>query len=154
MREIEKKVLNKALQMLDAIKCEYAVVDANGNQHGELQIQPKKAKRPLKYEWGSLTNHVRPLVQDMKIGEVVNVPIAPFDIASVQGLVGSCCFKLWGKGNHTSSLTKDRLFIEVLKLGDDNVNTPSPQVRLERVLREQFKTEEQKQDEIFEAWLK
>ena len=145
MREIENKVLNKALQMLDALKCEYAIVDSDGTKHGELQIQPKKAKRPVKYEWGALTNHIRPLVQSIKIGEVVKVPVAPFDIESVQGSVGSLCFKLWGRGNHTSALTKDRTYIEVLKLGDDNVSTPPPPVE---------KTEEQKQDEIFEAWLK
>jgi hypothetical protein len=152
MREIENRVLNRALQMLDAIKCEYAVVDADGNQHGELQIKPKKAekpKRPLKYEWGSLTNHVRPLVQNMKIGEVVVVPIAPFDLASVQGLIGSCCFKLWGKGNHTACLTKDRLAIEVLKLGDNNSHIPASQIKIQPV-----KTEAEKQDELFQAWLK
>jgi hypothetical protein len=149
MREIEKKVLNRALQMLDAIKCEYAVVDADGNQHGELQIQPKKTKRPMKYEWGALTNHVRPLVQNMKIGDVVKVPVAPFDVASVQGLVGSCCFKLWGKGAHTASITKDRLYIEVLKLSDNNSHIPASQIKIQPA-----KTEAEKQDEMFEAWLK
>jgi hypothetical protein len=149
MREIENKVLNRALQMLDAIKCEYAVVDADGNQHGELKIQPAKGRRDMKYAWGALTNHIRPLVQDMKIGDVVKVPIAPFDLEAVQGSVASCCYKLWGRGAHTAALTKDRLYIEVLKLSDNNSHIPASQIKIQTA-----KTEAEKQDEMFEAWLK
>jgi len=143
MREIENKVLNKAIQMLNALKCDYAIVDSDGNTHGELRIQPSKAKRPLRYPYGSITKHIRPYLEGAKVGDIIRIPIKPFDKETIAGSTASLCCKLWGIGHHTAGLSTDGSYVEVFKIGDDNIVEPK-----------QEKTEAEKQDELFEAWLK
>lgn len=121
MNEIQARTLESAIKMLKACGAQYAIVDSDGNKHGDLELKklpkPKGARRPLKYPFGALTNHIRPIISKLNVGDVGRVPVAPYDIEAVVGGVGSLCSKTWGLKNHTACLTKDRQYVEVLRLG-------------------------------------
>jgi hypothetical protein len=123
MNEIQTKTLESAIKMLKACGVQYAIIDDEGTQYGDLVVRknsiekPKGKRRPLKYPFGALTNHIRPVIANLNVGDVGRVPVLPFDVESVTGGVGSLCSKTWGLKNHTACLTKDRQYVEVLRLG-------------------------------------
>jgi hypothetical protein len=147
MREIQTKVLNKAIAMLQAVGVQYAIVDTNGNKYGTLPIQPAKPKRsPHTYPFGTITKHIKPYIDPLKVGESVAIPIQPFDKGTISSSVSSYCFKLWGKGSHAGTTTKDGKFYEVLRLNQDFQDALAS-------AQKELTPEEQQDKELFEAWL-
>ena len=116
MLDIQKKTLQKAIDLLDTLGCSYAIVDLDGNKFGTLDVnQPKGKKAPIRFEWGEQRAYVEGFVKDMKVGEVVIVPWGKYG-KSLQGSVGSWFCKKHGQGSQTSTLNNKTQSIEVLRL--------------------------------------
>ena len=114
MKEIELKTLNNAIRLLNAIKCDYAIIDIDGNKHGTLKIVNKKKEH--KYPHGSITKHVRQYFVPLEVGDSFEIPIGDFDYKSVQSVTGYLFGETWGKGNYTSCYIKENTAIQVLRL--------------------------------------
>lgn len=114
MKEIELKTLNNAIRLLNAIKCNYAIIDIDGNKHGTLKIVKKKIEH--KYPHGSITKHVRQYFVPLEVGNSFEIPIGDFDYKSVQSVTGYLFSEAWGKGNYTSCYIKENTAIQVLRL--------------------------------------
>jgi hypothetical protein len=116
MLDIQKKTLQKAIDLLDTLGCSYAIIDLDGNNYGTLQVnQPKGKKSPIRFEWGEQRAYVEGFLKNMKVGEVVIVPWDKYG-KSLQGSIGSWFCKKYGAGSQTSTLNNKTQSIEVLRL--------------------------------------
>jgi hypothetical protein len=99
---LQQTALHKALQILDAIKVQYAVLH-EGSKYGALDVVPPKPERTGK--------RARPAFDNIKKFDYENKLIAanPGDIltfeadnyeenCSLRGSIGSFCVRTWGTG--------------------------------------------------------
>lgn len=113
MENVKKAALKKAMVLLNAIGVSYAIIDANGKKYGDLEIANKSNK---KYIHGELTDHIRTNFVELKIGEVGQMPLGKFEINEIQKCLSSYVCKVYGKGTHTTCMSKDRSSIEILRV--------------------------------------
>jgi hypothetical protein len=104
MNEIQKKLLYKALRYLLSVGCKFAVIDPDGNKHGDLPIIEKENKKkitraPKKYEHGTVTNYLRPFLLKLdKVGATVDIPFGEFDFKTLGSTLSSWTNKHYGEG--------------------------------------------------------
>jgi len=102
MNEIQKTLLNKALRYLSSIGCKFAVIDLDGNKHGDLPTIEKKKRKiraPKKYGHGMVTNYLRPFLLKLdKVGATVDIPFGEFDYETLGSTSSSWACKNYGKG--------------------------------------------------------
>ena len=66
MEPILKRELDKAIRVLDLIKCEYAIIDPDGQKYGNLEVAEKKiGKSRLEFPRGVVKEHIEPFIKDL-----------------------------------------------------------------------------------------
>ena len=105
---LHAKALSNAIKLLNAIGAQYAIKDADGNTHGDLKAVSKSKRKPNKYPYGSLANHVKPYIASCAVNQTVTIPIGQFDIDHVYGSTSSIASKEWGNGCHKIGATADK----------------------------------------------
>lgn len=115
MNTVHLKALTNAIKLLNAIGAKYAIVDTNGGRHGELEVVTKSKRKPLKYPYGSLANHIRPYLLQCGVNQTINIPIGQFDLESVYGSASSLASKDWGNGNHKIGVTSDKKYVVITR---------------------------------------
>jgi hypothetical protein len=117
MKDVQKSALDKAIIWLKAAGCTFAIIDADGNKHGELDVKEKKTrKRTSPYPYGELAAYVSTYLKDLKVGEVGEVPLGKYDRQSIQSSCSSWMCRVFGNGSHTTALDPKRKVIEVLRI--------------------------------------
>lgn len=116
MSNIKQQTLKRALAMLDAIGATYAVIEEDGTKHGALEVAEKKSKTPRKFKHGELSNHVKPFIEKMKVGQVVEVPVSGYPIEHIRSAVVSWAGYRWGKGSITTVSSKEKNLVEALRI--------------------------------------
>lgn len=113
--DVKTVALNRALALLGSLGAQYKIIlPDGGGEYGELEaVAPKKG---TKYGYGALRDHVRPVMQDMKPGDVVDVPVGAFDPVSIQSSVGSYASDEWGAGAIVSTLRRADNVVQVLRV--------------------------------------
>ena len=112
---ITTKSIEQAIKLLSATGCQYKIIDAAGNEYGELQVVEKKKKRNGTYQYGELTNHFKSYVRDLEVGDVAVIPIDKFDYRNLIRCMSAWCNTKWGKGNVKTCRSGDT--IQVLRCG-------------------------------------
>jgi len=116
MSNIKQQTLKRALTMLDAIGATYAVIEENGTKHGTLEVSDKKAKAVRKYKHGELSSYVKSFLENVKVGQVVEVPVGVYSIEDLRSSVVSWACYYWGKGTITTASNKEKQIVEALRL--------------------------------------
>lgn len=116
MKSVESAALNKAIALLDAIKAEYKIIAPNGREYGTLKVVPPKKRTSSGVPWGEIANYYRPLVQDLKPGDMVLVPAKNYDIESLRGSMAGWFTTNWGKGSAITSVNRNDNVVEVLRV--------------------------------------
>jgi hypothetical protein len=117
MSPIQKITFDRAIVLLDSMKCVYAIMDPFGNKHGTLPISGiKRIKRIPKHPHGQRSGHVLKYVDGMKVGDVVQIPFDKFGGFDIQKSVASTTWRLWGKGSATSTIIKVNQVVEVMRI--------------------------------------
>lgn len=115
MSGIKQQTLTRALNMLNAIGATYAVIEEDGTKHGTLEVAETK-KRNSKYAHGELSGYASKHMADMSIGQIKEVPFDKYTGEEVRSaLVSWACYH-WGNGTVTTATTKDKQFVEVLRI--------------------------------------
>ena len=123
MSNIQEIALKKALVLLKASGCTYHVVDMDGEEYGE-PIHEKK-KRLFKYKYGAVRTYLKPYIENLQEGQVVEVPIGEFNIDSVQSGLASYMAAMYGMGQYITTRSDDGQFVQMIFLGkkDEQQNT-------------------------------
>ncbi len=120
MLEIQKVTLRKAINLLNSIGVEYAIL-ANGEKYGSLEIVPQRAPTKgvsysKKYGRGVVLNYVKPYIQNLKVGDVAQIPAGDFDLRAVSAIGATLAHDLFGTGGHTSRRDKNNNVVEIMRL--------------------------------------
>ena len=112
---VTTKSIEQAIKLLKATGCQYKIIDAAGNEYGALQVAEKKKKRNGIYQYGELTNHFKPYVKDLEVGDVAVIPMDKFDYKTLIRCLSAWCNTQWGSGNTKTCRSGDTL--QVLRCG-------------------------------------
>ena len=118
MTDVENKLMNRIVVMLQASGAQYKIIDKDGNEFGALEVQPKK-KKIFKHkeegrQIGDLCKYFVPFVSNMQVGDVVVIPPSTFNVETLRGSLCSWAFKTWGKGNSVTHIANGQ--IEIMRL--------------------------------------
>jgi hypothetical protein len=119
MKDVQKVALEKAVRLLDSLKVAYAIVvdDDLSIIKGDIKILEKKKKRTRTQTvpYGTYSTLFKSHgVDDMKIGDVVTIPIGAFDPIVIRKTVSAHCTNHWGKGSSVTSITGND--VEVMRI--------------------------------------
>ena len=117
MKEIQQREFNRAIAVLEALGCEYKIINKDGEEFGGLEVAVEKHKRraPNRYPYGTLTNHVRALMNfELQPGDVHSFTVGEYDPKSVQRVTCSIMTKAWGADAYTTSVSGDH--VDVMRI--------------------------------------
>ena len=107
---VQVEALGRALKLLNAAGCKYAVIDAAGTKHGTLELADK-AKRTRNHPPGAFLDYHRPLTEKMVAGDRIKVPYGPFggdeDRESLRSSISGFCSREWGNGTYITAVAAD-----------------------------------------------
>lgn len=115
------RTIYEATNKLQATGCAFKVVLPNGEvrEHDpnnwlnpEKQIKRQNKERPN----GRMIDYYKPRVENMQVGDVVELDWAPYGRADLQSAVTAWCGHKWGAGAVTSATNSEHTKLEVLRL--------------------------------------
>jgi len=120
MLEIQKSVLTKAIKLLNSIKVEYAIL-ADGEKYGTLEVAGKKrtvGKRAFAFKYGrnAVLNYVKPYIDNLEVGEIIQIPLGEYDLDAIAATSASHAHKVFGTGGHTSRKDKKNNTFSIMRL--------------------------------------
>lgn len=116
MKEVHKSAIEKSIVWLKAAGCTFAIIDADGNKYGDLEVAEKKKKRPGLYPHGELSKYVGAFLKNIKPSEVVDVPLGKYDRKTIMSTCSSWMCRNVGNGVHTAAFNEKTNAIEVLRV--------------------------------------
>ena len=114
---VQKKTLNSAIELLNALGCSYAIVDSSGQKYGNLEINQKKerTRAPSEFPHGEKREYVNRYLKDLPVGGCTLIPWGKYG-KGLQGSVLSWFCKTHGNGSGTTMLNHSKEHIEVLRV--------------------------------------
>jgi len=116
MEQIKQTTLKKAIALLNAVGAQYAIIDSDGNHHGDLQVTEPKKRRKSNYPHGELTKYCVDTFKELSVGDVCIFPTGKYDVKDMQRTLSSWLCRVYGNGSHTTCMSEDRKAIEILRL--------------------------------------
>ena len=118
MNQVEKDVLNKVTNVLQSLNIKFAIIDSDGNKHGDLNVEKdkKNKRRRSIYPLGELRAHIMPHITSIMINTTKNIPVGKYQPEIVRGSVSSYATQLWGAGNYKTRVTADKRNVEVTRM--------------------------------------
>ena len=118
MNQVEKDVLSKVTSVLNSLNLKFAIVDSDGNKHGDLNLdKPKKLKRRRSiYPLGELRAHVMPHMVSTMINTSKLIPAGKYGAENVRASVSSYATQLWGSGNYKTRVTANKQHVELTRM--------------------------------------
>lgn len=118
MKDIQKRELTRAIDLIKALGCTYKVITPDGEAFGELEVaepRSRKVRAPLKYPFGAVTTHIKKhLNLDATVGIVQDVPCGEFDPESVRSTLCALLHKTWGVKTYTTCSHPEK--VEVMRI--------------------------------------
>jgi len=118
MNQVEKDVLNKVSNVLQSLNLKFAIIDSDGNKHGDLNIEKaKKVKRRRSiYPLGEVRAQIMPHMSSIMINTTKNIPVGKYQPEVIRGSVSSYATQLWGAGNYKTKVSQDKRYVEVTRM--------------------------------------
>lgn len=114
MNPFEQTSFNRAINILKALKCQYAVILPDGTKHGELEVTVKKEEK--EYEYGEITGYVEEFVKEMNVGQTLTIHAGKYPIDKVQGACLNWFHKRHGAGSVTTSRNRLTNIVEAMRI--------------------------------------
>jgi hypothetical protein len=118
MNQVEKDVLNKVSNVLQSLNLKFAIIDSDGNKHGDLNVEKdKKVKRRRSiYPLGEVRAQIMPHMSSIMINTTKNIPVGKYQPEVIRGSVSSYATQLWGAGNYKTKVSADKRYVEVTRM--------------------------------------
>lgn len=112
---IKDRSLQRALAMLNATGCRYAVIDYNGDKYGSLEVvDPTPKKYENMFGKGELRSLIAESVGDIEFGGVAFVPCSEDRVERVRCGIHNYFTELFGAGSYTTHRIQDG--VEVMRI--------------------------------------
>ena len=116
--EIQKLALHRAMALLAAAKCQFAIIDQDGNKYGALDVAPSPRRTKGAFPRGTLVGMFLPQIKDMKPGDATCVPYGICEAKqhreSLQKAIASHCSASWGNKTYITHMNNEG--VEVLRI--------------------------------------
>ncbi len=115
--DLKTIAVQRAINLLNSSGAKYKIVMPDGSEYGELQIAaPEKQKRERRYPMGYMRSYYRPLIENMKPGDIVRVPVSEFDLESLQS--GLCAYASanWGNQSAITRRAPEHNAVEIMRV--------------------------------------
>lgn len=128
--DLIQRTIEESAEILRNLGCEYIIMTRDGHilEHGALaeslkaQAAPAKPKRNPRVPPGTYSSHYKPLLENLKAGEVAMVPFKSsltgvnFSVSGLNSAVSAWAATHWGSGAATTFVNRKTKTIEVLRL--------------------------------------
>ena len=116
VRPIVVRAVEQALDTLSKLGCVYHA-QFNGKEyaHGEL-VEVKKKRTHNSESYGERAEYYKPMIENMKAGDLVDVPFAHFSPNELQSSICAYAVGNWGTKSFTTSVNRKTKVVEVLRL--------------------------------------
>jgi hypothetical protein len=114
--KIQKIAFQKAVDILDSLNCQYAIIDADGKTHGTLLVEKKPKRQASIYPQGEMSNYVKPYLETLKVGGVAELPIDKYTSEKLQAAACNWMRMNVGKDTFTTHVNKETKRVEVLRI--------------------------------------
>lgn len=112
MMQVEKKALEKALRMLDALGCRYGVETEDGETFG-VALQAEKKRSSVRNP--GCSQYCEQHIRDLNVGEKLTVPVGEYDPPAIQACLAYAATKLFGRGSITTARNDKSRCVEVMR---------------------------------------
>jgi len=113
---VVRRTVDAAVRLLQISGVQYKII-APWGEFGELvfakETKPRRKRGPNKYPNGELRSLYLPFIENLKVGEVAQIPLAGYSAKDLQCHVTSYCAHEWGKSSYRSCSTAAH--VEVLR---------------------------------------
>lgn len=117
MKEIQLKELQRMINFIEAVGCQYKIITPDGEEFGKLETKPARKRRERRHEYGELIAFYKPQVDlESAIGSVQEISVGDFQAEEIRSGVCSMLSKAWGKEAYTTSINRKTNKIEVLRI--------------------------------------
>lgn len=114
MNSFEQTSFTRAINILKALKCEFAVISPDGTKHGDLKLATEKQEK--EYGYGEITGYVEEFVKDMEVGQTLVIQAGKYPIEKVQGACLNWFHKRHGAGSVTTTRNRTFGFVEAMRI--------------------------------------
>lgn len=113
MEDIKRNILNKAVAMLRATGCQFAVITPEGEKLGELTVVPPKQKITRTFTGIKYKPLYEERVAKIEPGEEIHEfsPPAGMELEPFRGSLASHCSRLWGKESHSTQIRDGKVLL-------------------------------------------
>ena len=113
-------IVERSIIALRASKAKFIIVMPDGETivEGDLKLEEPKLKRRRQksdFPIGALTAHYMPYLQNMRPGDMVEVPYGSFPPAILAGSISSRVCQMWGRKTTMTAQNAEKKVIEVLR---------------------------------------
>ena len=112
MTSLQKKVLKQTVDLLVGMKCEFAIIDLDGEKHGTLDVVPKKKQVRVQQFHG----YVSPILDKLQVGELIEVPNGIYKLDDLQSNICARAYSRWGAKSVATSINRKTNVVEILRL--------------------------------------
>ena len=115
------KQLEKVQLMLKGMNCLYAIVDQNGNKHGNLEVvTPKKRQMKPDRVHGEMKAYAEKYLNGIELYELRVVPFGKYPAEDVRSACGNYLIRLHGNGTAKTYVNKELERVEVMRKEADD----------------------------------
>lgn len=110
------KAAQQAIALLTALKADFKIILPTGEEYGNLEVvRPKERTRVQMNKRGSLSAVYLPIIESMKVGDVMTVPVPEHLVAEhVRGAMAAYVSKNWGVGSAKTCINENA--VEILRV--------------------------------------
>jgi hypothetical protein len=119
LTKVQKLTLQRAIELLVALKFPFAILDSTGLIHGGLEVKAKinrKKQHERKYPHGQRAEYAKQYISGVEISQEITVPCDIYEAEELRSSIMSACHKRWGKGSIVTTLNRPANHIEVLRI--------------------------------------
>lgn len=118
--DLRTVALQRAINLLHSSGARYKIVMPDGMEYGDLQLappaQPAPPKRVRRYPMGAARRYYGPLIQHMKPGDIVRVPVGEFDLESLQSGICAYASANWGNQSAITRRAPEHNAVEIMRV--------------------------------------
>jgi hypothetical protein len=97
MENMQSVAFKRAINVLNALKCQFAIITPEGEKFGELEVS--KPTNIRKHKMGELKTYVEQFVASVEVGQNFTVPCGDYDMETIATSVGNWFYKKYGAGS-------------------------------------------------------
>lgn len=112
--DVASRAVQRAIRMLAAANCRYAVIDSQGQRYGQLEVHERSRSRRQLRPYGQLRDHCRPYLTNVAVGEAVKIPLGRFTARELRSSITAWLTVNWGLSTYTSFCTDTH--VEILRI--------------------------------------